>query len=494
MALQLRMNICHALFISAAVSAAATEVNNPAPALGARLIPENRIVFDASSQSFVKVPGHLDAQKDSPAIVVLHPNSFREKYTIKVSKVNLFTAAPPAALSALLISSASSRSGATLPETVSRSATMLLPDQWKAFQKALDALKRTKYLSGEEILELIRRGRDNYEIREMLTQKIQETINDLDSQKKAVLALITAARADDASLDDDPIAFQASRDIQILAEAIDSPAGDLEKAMRAWNGAFATLPPPTDANKESYEKTRAANDEVSKAITAAKPQIAALRVMKHLYREVLLAPRVLPSRLVIPSDIAGADQVDVTVQVDQSPGSLVSIDPTDDKNPLNKIIPQDPTIVSRQYPTSIPVYWRFVRDFSAGLASTNLKQANFYIDKSVSPGVVRRGASDDKNIGAAVLAQGYLTTPYGVSVGPCIGVTVTDNARFLLGGSVVFSPGRRVRLSFSAGWAYGKVTVLNGDVENTPPNGSSVSTSSVYRQGTFNAATISITF
>src|SRR5208283_1814965 len=156
-------------------------------------------------------------------------------------------------------------------------------------------------------------------------------------------------------------------------------------------------------------------------------------------------------------------------------------------------------LASQTYTMMARTFWRPVLDYSLGLGWASYGQTNYYLD---STRIVRSGASDSADIGAAALAQLYFT-PFmlgdlvGLTAGPCIGVMQANQPNLLLGVSGIISVGSRVRVSASIGDAWGKVTVLNGDKVGSVAQSTtetSPSTASVIQQGTFWSITASYSF
>ena len=128
----------------------------------------------------------------------------------------------------------------------------------------------------------------------------------------------------------------------------------------------------------------------------------------------------------------------------------------------------DNRLNERTYVHQASMYNRWVRDFSLGIVSTNLYKTNYYVADIAGSTPTKQGvfqSSKDTDGGWAPLAHFYKTTnlPLGLSVGPAIGYLPTSpKTRYLLGGSAVIMPTRRIRIYFTYGAAYGKVDRLAG--------------------------------
>ena len=459
-------------------------------------IKGQRVVFNAITGTFTKKP-NLKANKPV-TVVILNPNIFREKYTVKVQTTDFHNAGIPTALSSLIISTAPASGGAGEERGVLADplSDKRLQEAYQAYHEALRNFNAymEEVPTSDQIVGMIRQGGTNFDIRNTVLQAIHRGVEGHDTAKNEVTQLVSTELCPGQA--DDPQVFRDIKDSinEVATELVDRAQGlfgALEGAKNGWEIAWFMLDPPPTNGPDFL-----ANRQVNATFEAAQTRIANLHVVRHLYVDFFLSPLVFPTRIVTSPKTINADVVTVNIQVDQAPSAVLAINPQNDKDTINKILSQDSTVMSRTYSTKLRVYGRWVRDFSAGYVSTSLKQRNFFVDKTVTPNVVRLGASEKRNQGVGVLFQTYPTTrnPLGLTVGPCLGVSTTDPARFLFGGSIIAHLSDQVRLSFSYGCAYGEVTELNGDTLNNPPNDTSPATASVSRKGVFRSLTLSLSF
>ena len=215
------------------------------------------------------------------------------------------------------------------------------------------------------------------------------------------------------------------------------------------------------------------------------------------------APGVIDKPFAIGGEI---DLVQLDVTVDTVPNPLSVVPAPDPKSPAGTVLANNPPQEETRT-RAFAVAGRLAHDFSIGVATTDLHKRNFYIGTEQADPTktgVFLGASDKHDTGAVALAHFYYTTslPLGLSLGPCLGVTTADPSRYLVGGSLVAHLGRRFRLYYSYGAAYGKTTQLTG--VGLDPNApapldptkslSSPPTTDVNRWGHFSAVTLSLSF
>lgn len=211
----------------------------------------------------------------------------------------------------------------------------------------------------------------------------------------------------------------------------------------------------------------------------------------------ILDESIVPRTIVRSFGKPDSDQFNLSVEIDRIQPSYLSIDQSTSSDPINTFTTLDATISSHVYQASYPIQDRWVLDYSAGLGVTNLKQTNYYLG---SGSIINAGTSDSSNVGAAILAQYYPTRSFlllghtYLSFGPCLGILQADQTAYLAGVSAIIQISPKVRISYSTGLAWGKVTDLNGDQIGSKPNGSTINTASHMEQGNFNALTFAFSY
>ncbi len=458
-----------------------------------RSLTDQVIRYDAATQTFTAPPSKLKAR--SVTLKIENPNTFRYTYTIDATIIDTHTQTMPSALASLIVSKPPSSAKGFVEEE--------LAEPSKAIHDALEEFDKWKALT-VVVVSAIHSGKANAPIRRDVVTSVNSVLVTEDSQLKTnsdnVEKVIGAAECDHVV--DDPTAY-------------DAVSADITQLVAALAGSVKRSQVDVEAQHELWKLWFAANsaDPTAKALNAAveagyadfKSNSEIVARLPILYANVL-NPALTPTSIVKQIQIPNADELDIMIKVDQLGRDLTV--PAPAPTTVGATTSYASGAMSSQT-LKIPVYARWVVDFSAGVSVTSLRIRNYYMATTVDstgktvPLAVRQGPGEDRNLGPSVFAHVYWTTPWllGLSFGPSLGVQATDPIRYLLGASAIIRPAKRIRLMLTGGWSYGKVAELNGDVLNgdqlTPPVrplGASPSTAQIFRRGTFGALTMSLGF
>ncbi len=328
----------------------------------------------------------------------------------------------------------------------------------------------------------------------------------------------------------------SSADVQGLrdwAEDIPKPANialrklekdyqDLRKAYNGWKtsyaGIVATLDPSSGtppANAEQLLKYLAGADaQVNQLLAIANEQrtgvrndLSEIKLRLGKARDMFIAIMDSPAYKDYPCTPT-KDELKIVVQVkEKTAGGEESAPETPKAGGGGDSATKDASTAdtsgtkpSRAEET-IPVYGRWILDYSLGLAGTNLKKRNYIVGPKNPPTdfttVIQEGASDRLDIGAAALAHFYCLKDQSVTPAITFGVVAKDPVRYLLGVTAVIGGTHRTgrtRVFLTYGLAVGKVERLNGVSVGDTTTASEIKTVSVQRQGTFLAASANFSF
>jgi hypothetical protein len=438
------------------------------------------ICFNAASGVFSTPPSEINVAK-KVRLTLEQVNTFTHKYTITGSTQDFHNSAIPTILSSLLINKPASPIPAAPIDSTDGKLEVVqeninLETLYDEFKTSYNKFLLSDLIKNIEIL--INTGADNSTIKANVKAAIDKNFY-LEKDVNEKMSSVTGMKAD----------IIANQGWKTLYEKLSS-------AYQNWAKEYK------NSSKQDQQNFQARNASINKVWSNIQNGLTSTDVATAKKNLILVAnilaafddEEIVPSTIVKEFDKPNGDTLTLQVQKDRVYPTVLAIDTTNEKNPLNSI---QATSSSRTYSKSFPTRYRWGLDVTAGLGVTNLGQTNYYLDSSK---LIREGTSDSPNIGLTVLAQYYPSRMLNFewayfSIGPCLGIQAVglqNNPLAGISGIFEFTP--KFRLSLSWGTAWAKVTDLNGDKVGSAPNSSNINTASHIAQGVFHAITISSNF
>lgn len=477
--------------------------NGTSPACGADADGTLVLTFDAAlgKENFDFDPRKcvFDPAK-SVRLVIVHVNTFTEKYSVSTNATDYHNLSVPSALKDLIITQPPSQGplkpGAilplqsafapaiTLPRPEKRASKKELNDDLDDFNKKLAQYREITKLTVNDVMTYIRFGSTNRDIRSGVAAEIKQQLAGNATIGADADAVLTYANSD--STDGYPRVATSIRKVAVeWVKAFEDSMRELKDARNKWNVDFSHFDTQRDHSFDQH------NAHITQSMSDINFESAAKdrSVIANLYATVL-DPSVAPLTLTKDLGKADGDQISIIVQVDHVVPSYLQIDASNEKNPVNSVATPDASVGTKSFQVSAPTRNRWVLDYSFGFASTNLRQVNYYLD---SAKIIRQGNSDTSAFSIAAFAHVYptrlvqLADAEYLTFGGTVGISGNTTQPAYLGGlSAILEMGPKIRVSLSRGFAWGRVAELNGDaVGAAPVNGTSINTATHMKRGNF---------
>jgi hypothetical protein len=489
------------------------------------------VIFDAQTGNFTSKPAALDSRRPV-LLLVEHVNTFREKYGLSVQTTNYFNQDMPQGLNNLFVSKPPQvlPAGATLPATGNLNKDEKIKEKLGEFNKAVEDFNKEaeKEPGITDLIDALRRAPTNEVARRNLVTTVHNSYLTKDDGNAKTVSALTDQQMKSGEKDN-PEAFRTDAFITAvgtISEKIRKPSRltsmrnevrrlgkELQDLLSAYKAAHPDEEAVISSVNESVTVDITTTDNSYNEAKKTREQAA------YLY-EAVLNPSIVPTSIQLEEKL-DVDEVEFRIKVTQTVfplfqpapaggvGAAGVPPPPGTATPGASVVQVavDNRLNERTYTHRASVYRRWVRDFSLGITSTDLYKRNYYVAPVAGTSPIQQGVfeSNKENDGGwAPFAHYYLTTnwPFGLSLGPVIGYMPTPKARYLLGGSLVLMPARRIRVYYSYGAAYGKVERLTGSApSNANPDPLEPTTAlkrpqfeDVNRWGHFHALSFSFSF
>ncbi len=427
----------HAHTFSTFLLAAMTLI--PGIALSSGDAQERIFTFDAADGKWTNEPDLR--MGDLIQVRILHPNTFRYKYTVKVEQLSLTNEAPPDLLKPLI--------GSVRPQAGVGIFSGNAEARIKAF---IDAMRAIQELLGLDVVLL----QEAYEL-------------------GAENSGITIAMKTMLEPPESPGIGYTTGDLFKRLETVRDER--VKNVVKAYSGLTAS-----DSGVElSWQAVASASfATLVKGIAEGKID-ARIRELAFVIPQYLGQPNPLDFR----ATRATKDVVQITLLIEE-------------RKPPILAQPDGPVIVppglgqtssdsaSRTYVTYAETTGNMKFDYTIGtFVSNDLRQQNYYLDAG---SLIQEGARDDARIKLGALAHIYRRGMLGtnnMNVALSFGVGGTKEPDSYMAG-VSLLMGQRRRVALTLGYMWSKLDVLNGDTVGSPPNtAGKIQTSNIFKRGAF---------
>jgi hypothetical protein len=468
------------------------------------------VEFDIVGRAFVRTPNAV-RYGESLKLKVLHPNLFRDDYTLKMKSEDYHVLTLPDDLKGLAAKAGTDESDLGFSETSSAKplTKLTLPpllEVKEEFKAVVDSAEELNRWFGE-ILERTRGADPSARLRLKLTDALDDraarlaTLADLDTltgnwTKDSSLAawFATLERSVPAAGPEwkDLSASESAEAVNRLGRLLEEFSGFSSDLQSRWNRVHAKW-------YEAYSDWQVARDSASlgkagdkyadacdasvklidtgmqdllKSLAARQNQLLTYVTLSSAAVDIRRTPAILERTATVKGD-----EIVVTV--------IVSPHGTTGQSDL----PQQPGL---SYDKVIYVTRRWSLDVTAGFAGTTLLQHNYYVGRD---SIVHTGASDKTDVHPSIFLESVFAfrqrgaIDWGVVL-PAAGVTIGSPVRYLLGGGLQFF--EQVRVNLLGGVALGAVNVPNGESVGEKLVTKDLDVKSVVRQGWFASAAVTI--
>ena len=450
-------------------------------------------IFDASS-SRLSASGRPIRAGTPIEVLIVHPNNFRESYQVKVETIDFHETSLPDILKGVVWIGTTRLD--TLPTQISRAAVVstLYADSSTAHTGGILPpslrLAYDKAIARVAAIDLEAKVRFQHVMRMPLAAPLATQLtlaqDNADARAQAILAVDavhsdwwTTQEDDSGAVAQDSGAYHAKGILSMFETTTRRWSNDWDEALYDWDRAYVVYSQgkPVSARIDSVAKAADADVQMCKKwmealqgkVDKVRPDVESFVELASVALDTLRTPDVIRRETV-----ASGDEVTATIVIHRF--SFV-----EEKQKSLPALPQ--STISHK----VPVYGRWTLDISAGFLATGLRQQNFITvpsqDSSSTSKVVKEGSHDEADIAPGLFAHYMWTTRSGNlfwALGPTLGISTSSPIRYFAGGSVQL--GRSARLSLSAGIAWGKLKVLNGEQENAQLINTPLSVAEVIRR------------